>query len=384
MEGKSGKKRNTRIFAKHSRRNGFLNAAGLQAGDDWTMSSGGFRMDWIGSGRNSLTLQGDLHAGDIGQEGLPTLFQNVKIGLPDYRTHVKAANVIGRVKPRFSETADMDLRVSIDRMERRDDVMIGGEYSIARCRFAHHFEPGSIHEVVWGLGYRLTADRIQTDLMATMVPDHKRYDVLSAFIQDEMRLVPDRLRLTIGSKFEHNDFTGGEVQPNLRFLWTINDRHSVWGAVSRALRVPDRSDFGLRVDYNLDPIRFVLLGNPKLRSEEVLAWESGYRLHPAEKYLVQFERILQSIPAHHDLQHRRHPRPDRSDLDRASVFSDNRMSGTGSGLEASGDWEIRDGLRLHGSYVFSTCASNPTGTCRPRTTSFRRTWAWMQASSIHG
>ena len=349
--GKIGDKTAYRIYAKHSSRNGFKTRSGSPTNDDWTMTSCGFRMDWRASGRNSMTLQGDLHTGDVGQEGYPTLFQNVKMNIPDYSTRVKAANAIGRIRHRFSETADMELRVSIDRMERRDNVMIAGEYSTLDADLQHHFGMGSGHEVVWGLGYRMTTDRIQSDLMATMIPDHMRYDVLSAFFQDEMRLVRDHLRFTAGSKFEHNDFTGWEVQPNLRLLWTIDDRHSVWGAVSRALRIPDRSDNGLRVEYNLDPVRFFLLGNPNLRSEEVLAWESGYRLHPSENAwfsLNGFYNRYRRVTIYNIGDIRVMTDPFSIEL---PFFSDNRMSGRGYGLEMSGDLEVREGLRLHGSYV---------------------------------
>ena len=168
----------------------------------------------------------------------------------------------------------------------------------------------------------------------------------------------------------------------MRFLWTINDRHSFWGAVSRALRIPDRSDCGLRVDYNLNPVRFILLGNPKLRSEEVLAWESGYRLHPAENiwfslngFYNQYRRItIYNIGAIRVL------------TDPISIelpfFSDNRMSGTGSGLEASGDWEIRDGLRLHGSYVFLDLRLEPDRDLQATYNKFQEDMG-LDASIVH-
>jgi iron complex outermembrane receptor protein len=361
---RTGKNLYTRIFAKHSRRNGFVNASGLPTGDDWAMSSGGFRMDWNGSARNSLALQADLHAGDVGQEGTPTLFQNIKMGIPDYRTRVTGGNIIGRYRHQFSETADLNMHVSFDRMERRDDVMIGGEYSTFDADLQHHFGRGSRHEVVWGLGYRITGDRVRDDLMATMHPDHKTYDVLSAFIQDEISLVRDRLRLTVGSKFEHNDFTAGEIQPNLRILWTLNDRHSVWGAVSRAVRVPDRSDLSVQVDYHVDPLQFILQGNPQLRSEELLAWEAGYRLHPSESLWFSvngFTNRYRNITIYNigDIRVLADPF-----IIQLPFFTDNRMSGTGSGLEMIGDWEALERLRFHGSYVYLELRLEPDSELR--------------------
>jgi len=49
---------------------------------------------------------------------------------------------------------------------------------------------------------------------------HRHPQLFSAFVQDQITLVEDTLSLTLGSKFEHNDHTGFEVQPTARFLWT--------------------------------------------------------------------------------------------------------------------------------------------------------------------
>ena len=52
--------------------------------------------------------------------------------------------------------------------------------------------------------------------------------------------------LTIGSKFERNEFTGFEIQPTVRGRWS-GAHQSAWGAVSRAVRVPTRFDTDLRI-----------------------------------------------------------------------------------------------------------------------------------------
>jgi iron complex outermembrane receptor protein len=370
--GKIGEKLYYRVYAKHTRYGGFVDTSGLRTDDDWFLSSGGFRMDWNGPSGNSLTLQGDIHAGDVGQEGKPTLFRNIKMEIPDYRTQVRSGNLNGRFRHRFSEAADMDLRVSFDRMERRDKVVIGGEYNTLDVDLQHHFGRGGRHEVVWGLGYKITRDRIRNDLMAAMIPDRKTYDVISAFIQDEISLVRNRLLLTMGSKFEHNDFTRGEIQPNLRMLWTLNSRHSIWGAVSRAVRLPDRSDRGLRVNYNLDPLQLSLQGNPDLRSEELLAWETGYRLRPSTNIWLSlngFYNLYRRFTIYNIGEIRVLTDPLSIQL---PFYTDNRMSGTGLGLEISGDWEAREGLRFHASYAYLNLRLEADDEVRIRYAKFER------------
>ncbi|WP_054761315.1 hypothetical protein [Methylomonas koyamae] len=52
-----------------------------------------------------------------------------------------------------------------------------------------------------------------------------------------MALFGDDVRLIYGGKLEHNDFTGFELQPTARLLWNLDPQHSLWAAVSRAVRV---------------------------------------------------------------------------------------------------------------------------------------------------
>ena len=56
-------------------------------------------------------------------------------------------------------------------------------------------------------------------MFVSFTPDKRTDHLVSAFVQDQITLLDDRVQLTVGSKFEHNDYTGFEFQPNLRALW---------------------------------------------------------------------------------------------------------------------------------------------------------------------
>ena len=99
-------------------------------------------------------------------------------------------------------------------------------------------------------------------------------------MQDEIPFAGDRLRLTLGTKIEHNDYTGVEVEPGGRLGWTLSERQMLWGAVSRAVRTPSRID---RDFYAPSSAPFLLAGGPGFVSEEVLAYELGYRSRPHER-----------------------------------------------------------------------------------------------------
>jgi iron complex outermembrane receptor protein len=104
---------------------------------------------------------------------------------------------------------------------------------------------------------------------------------VSGFVQDEISL-PHSVRLTLGTKLEHNDFSGFEAQPSVRAAWDLSDTQTLWGAVSRAVRVPTRVERDIDVDIT-DPAGnpvIVLLGNHDLHAEQVLAFELGYRWQP--------------------------------------------------------------------------------------------------------
>jgi len=76
----------------------------------------------------------------------------------------------------------------------------------------------------------------------SFLPAHLSRRWLSGFVEDEVPLGTDRLRLTLGTKIEHNDYTGVEVQPSGRVAWTLTQRQMLWGAISRAVRTPSRID----------------------------------------------------------------------------------------------------------------------------------------------
>ena len=61
----------------------------------------------------------------------------------------------------------------------------------------------------------------------------------SGFVQDEIALRTD-VTLTLGTKVEHNDYTGFEVQPSGRLQWNVTPKQTLWAAVSRAVRTPSQ------------------------------------------------------------------------------------------------------------------------------------------------
>jgi iron complex outermembrane receptor protein len=183
----------------------------------------------------------------------------------------------------------------------------------------------------------------------SLIPGSRTLELFSAFVQDEITLVPNRLRLTLGSKFEHNDFTGFEIQPSGRLLWTPRDNQSVWASVSRAVRTPSRSedDVVLNQPREVAPGLFLpitITGNQDMDSEKLLAYEIGYRSQPWEQLSFDLATF------YNDYDQLRSLEQDPSSP--TVLHPGNKLYGEAYGVELSGLWEIARWWRVRPAYTF--------------------------------
>ncbi len=267
-----------RFFAKSFRRGASADALGQDAGDDWYMLRGGFRSDWTLTPRDSLTVQGDIFNGNSGQV-VPEIrsLAPVVVGNFPGRNIISGGDVLARWSRTISPRSETSLQVYYDRSD-RDLIVFKELRDTVDVDFQHHLAVGARHDIIWGLGYRFTTDQTQGSLTVSFNPASRGDNLNSAFLQDEISLVPDRLRLTVGIKVEHNDYNGSSVQPDFRLLWTPHPAHALWGAVSRAIGTPGRANSDTRYNASVFPgpggvpIMVFLLGNPQEEAEEVWAY----------------------------------------------------------------------------------------------------------------
>ena len=273
-----------RVYAKHSNHDEFTNVDGTGANDSWRITQGGFRLDWDTSEPNHLTLQGDYYYADLAS-AITRRVPDTPILFPEpFRSETRGANLIARWTRDLEAESEVSVQMYYDRTDR--GFRIGREI---RDTFdldtQHRFHIGDRNEVVWGAGYRFSADDITESADFTMLDPSVGLQLASVFVQDEISLARDRLHLTVGTKVEHNDFTGFEVQPSVRVAWIPFQRHTVWSSISRAVRTPSRGErgFGIFVDPTPFlptapfPILAPGLGNPEFGSEKLIAYELGHR-----------------------------------------------------------------------------------------------------------
>jgi iron complex outermembrane recepter protein len=352
-----------RIYGKYFNRDNFVDSEGNETSDRWHMYRGGFRLDkeWADDG---LTLQGDIYGGKVGNMFvLPSLTAPYNQTV-DERSDLSGGYILGRWAHTFSGKSDMSLQIYYDRTKRYD-VLIKDTLDTFDLDFQHRFPLGTRHDIIWGLGYRYTMDDFTNGVAVSFDPDRTGKNLFSAFVQDEITLIENRLRLILGSKFEHNDYTGFEVQPSGRFLWTPDDCHVFWGAVSRAVRTPSRADRDADAKTavippfstsNPSPLPVIVeyRGNKDFKSEELTAYELGYRYYPAAPLsldIAAFFNVYKKIRTADLIM----PIPPDIPLQPYIIqplIAGNNVNGETYGIEVSLDYRPFKWWRLQGAYTF--------------------------------
>ena len=271
-----------RVYGKYFNRDDSKQPSGEDAADRWQFARSGFRLDWQPADTSLFTFQGDIYDGFQDQRVfVPTTtppFAATRFGVDS-----RGGNLISRWTRTYSEDSELILQAYYDKVE-RESPDVSSAIHIGDIDFQHRFPLGERHAITWGAGYRLVHDDTDGSLAVAFDPASETKHLFSSFVQDEITIVPDKWGLTLGSKFEHNDFTGFEVQPSVRLLWTPGERHAVWAAISRAVRTPSRAeDAVISHPAGVPPNTFTLRGQRAFDSEELLAYELGYRVQIHER-----------------------------------------------------------------------------------------------------
>jgi iron complex outermembrane receptor protein len=102
------------------------------------------------------------------------------------------------------------------------------------------------------------------------------------FAQDSVSLT-ERLKVIVGVKLEKDAYVSLEPLPSLRVSWKVTDSDLLWAAVSRAVRAPSRIDRDLFQSILVPGARIDLLGGGDFQSEQLIAYEVGYRGEPLSR-----------------------------------------------------------------------------------------------------
>jgi iron complex outermembrane receptor protein len=331
-----------RVYGKYFDRSDEIFPDGSNASDSWRMGQGGFRIDDEATAQNHFTVQGDFYLGD----------ENVDTGGD---AHTGGGNILGRWSHIFSDDSDMSLQLYYDRTHLTDPIpanpttgepagILTDDLDTYDLDFQHRFHLGQRNNIIWGLGYRFTHEVDQNAPALEFLPPTLDQNLFSGFAQDEIMLLKN-LFFTLGTKIEHNDYTGFEFEPSGRLQWNATSKQMIWAAVSRAVRTPSRVDEDERVPF-APPTSSVfpnlLTGSSDFDSETVIAYELGYRAQLGRK-------ISASISTFYN---------DYDDVRSTGITPttvlpfvfQNNLRGDTYGVELSADYQILGWWRLHGGY----------------------------------
>jgi iron complex outermembrane receptor protein len=344
-----------RAYGQYTGRSHEITTSGASALDAWQVGRSGFRLDDDATLRDRLTLQGDTYhgvedAGGVGEEDL------------------SGGNILGRWTHLAPNGSSMSLQLYYDHTYLSQPYPASppvGQYytgfpataltddlNTDDVQFQHQFSAGSRQQFIWGLEYRATQEN-DGGLFVRFLPPQLDQNLYSGFLQDQIMLVPD-MSLIVGSKLEHNDYTGFEVEPNVRWQWNPQAQQLLWAAVSRAVRTPSRYDRDLLIPSGLTnappPIVFptaFLRGSENFVSETVIAYEAGYRA----AFGTQWSGSLSTFFNDYD-----HLRSDSATATTADypfplpIYFQNNLEGTTEGLELSSSYQPLGGWKLHAGY----------------------------------
>ncbi len=236
-----------RAYGKYKQWDEFtMPLTGADAGDEWRQGHGGFRMDWAPGEGRSFTFQGDYYNGSTSRSSIRTdiMLDDSVVGTDFVKTVTSGksdqagGNLLGRYSHDIGEASNATIQTYWDRTIRRgpmnDEVR-----DTLDLEFQNNFPlPGDV-EVIWGFGYRVLWGETENNTFnMSLIPPSRTDHLATGFIQADWLLIPDRVVLTAGSKFEYNSYTGFEWQPSVRAAYTPGETHTFWAAGSRAVHTP--------------------------------------------------------------------------------------------------------------------------------------------------
>lgn len=330
--GKIGSSIDYRVYGQRSDLDPTLNAGRQNNPDNWNTTQGGFRIGYDAGGPNKVTVQANFEGGKEYSKPGPSSFDE--------------QNGMVQWSHTFSENADLQVLAYYDRTWRRDlPSTFNDQLETYDINFQQHFRIGSHNNLFFGGEYRLMKDNSQnTTTFVGFVPAIRNLQLYNAFLQDEIQLVPDVFKLTIGTKLLNDIYTGYELQPSARLTWMPAHQQTVWAAVSRAVRTPSRIDVDYRIPtYPVSPNTQNVGGGPNFVSEKLLAYELGYRVQPGQHVslsLATFYNVYDDLYSVEVVPGTK------------TYLIQNGMEGNSQGVEFSGLYQAKRNWRLRGGYTF--------------------------------
>ena len=347
-----------RFYGNYFDRGEYQNSRGQGVGDNWEGVRMGFRVDSQLTTKDTLTVEGDAYRDAANEQTNVSGFAPPYNTTPLLQTTFLGGDVLGRWTRTYSPQSEFSLQIYYDNFS-RDEEILSGQVQVLDIDFQDRISLGARQDLIWGGGFRTITDTSTTTTIVTFNPPSLRTNLSSAFIQDEISIVPGRLWFTPGIRFENNSYTGYNPEPSARLLWGISKNQSLWVSAAQATRTPQRSERGIQDVTMVFPgpggslTSIDLFGGTGAGNESMLDFEAGYRAQITPAIFIDLTTFYDHYK---DLQtiEPGQPFPSANPVPHivVPVFYENEMHGTGYGGEFSVGWKPKERWRLDAGYSF--------------------------------
>lgn len=335
-----------RVFGRGFQRAHEYHTDGINE-DAWHQERVGFRSDY-GSGRDNYFVEGQAYRGDA-----PRI-----VGTTPLYDETSGGDINMRWERALKNDAGFYVQAYFDRTLRTDPAFLGESRNTIDIEFVHHFNLWSHQQFSYGGALRwspyLTTDKFPLEGFA---PPGGTDHVHTGFVQDEIRM-NDQLSITVGTKFSHNNYSGFDLQPSARVLWSPDGRQSVWAGITRAVTTPSDLEENQILEDSAGNLVIQVLGNKRFKSEDVIGYETGYRVQASDRFYADLAAFwneysqLQSFSA---------PVVSASGGDTyITINYENQITGHTTGFEFAPTVLIQAWWRINANYSFvsSTFSAN--------------------------
>ena len=340
-----------RVYAKAFDRDNFDRGNGSGANDAWNSLRSGFRADW-----DNYTLQGDVYRTKTDQNDFIPNFGPGFGTVIDNTLDYTGGNLLQRWKKQTESGGLLTLQSYIDYASRIDPQIIDDRHFTLDAEAQYNLAARGRHEIVVGGGYRLVTSNESNSAEFQVNPASRTDNTFNLFVQDKITLLPDNLFLTLGTKVEHNDYSGFELEPGASLNWTPNERQTLWASIARAVRTPtllEQNAFVIAQDGAGSQVRLVPNGN--FASEVLIAYETGYRQQVSKDVSLDaalFFNDYSKLASFHSLPGFVVNNGIDPPFTVTPIEFGNSMTAETYGGELTASWNVRPDWTLKGSYSY--------------------------------
>lgn len=280
-----------RLYAKGGATRGAYDADGSRAEDEGDSGLAGFRADWLLSSGNRLSLNGETYRyNNRDTYAFPDPLVPGYTNVQSSKMELSGGHLQGRFESLYDDGAELTVQSYFSQRTLNASGLVNEERSTIDVDVQYRLAPRGQHDLMFGANYRSSRDTIKAATNYVAFSGEKsHFQLAGLFFNDDITIVPERFKATVGARLEHNNYSGTALQPTLRLLWTPNVEQTLWGALSRATRTPSRAERDAIIATSIVPpsppfVPFPTLvtfiganGADKPKAAKMEALELGYR-----------------------------------------------------------------------------------------------------------